>query len=564
MQKRRTLALVLALLMLLTLLTACGGEKETEQTKAPQENVTPGSEAPTPDEPGPEDQPEDEAFTYPIAGENELTVWRTLSAMETNVTGGEVTAGQKKLEELTGVHIEYMLSTDATASAQLGAMFAGGDYPDIMSAVEQFYPRGLALMCDEGISLELTEIINDYMPNYARERLTSEVYTKDTVADDGNIYGIYILTVSENIPQGPAIRGDWLEDLGLEIPKTYEDYENVLRAFKTEKGATAGLHLTNYGMPYYNYLCAGYDVAAYVSDARDYKPFFQIDGTVKYGPLEQGWYDFTEMMTRWYKEGLVYQDFMSQTAQTMTPTIVELGTTGKSGLLYTYQFQLSTIPMQSDDPNCELIPIGDAVKEVGQQLHLRAPITLIQRQGSVITTGCENVELAARWMDFGLTDEGYMLASYGIEDKENGSYYIDEGGDVVYTEYLMNMAEENGYDRNSQLLLFTANTLCYHQNLDLQTFDPEMSIKANAAWTEYADDTYWMPSGMTLTAEENEEFATLWADIRTLTNEFYMSVITGALDLETEYDKFVSDLHGRDIDRCIDIYQQALDRYNSR
>lgn len=564
MQKRRTLAFVLALLMLLTLLTACGGEKETEQTKAPQENATPEPEAPTPDEPGPEDQPEDEVFTYPIAGENELTVWRTMSAMETNVTGGEVTLGQKKLEELTGVHIEYMLSTDATASAQLGAMFAGGEYPDIMSAVEQFYPRGLTLMCDEGISLELTDIINDYMPNYARERLTSEVYTKDTVADDGNIYGIYILTVSENIPQGPAIRGDWLEDLEMEIPRTYEDYENVLRAFKTEKGATAGLHLTNYGMPYYNYLCAGYDVAAYVSDARDYKPFFQIDGTVKYGPLEQGWYDFTEMMTRWYEEGLVYQDFMSQTAQTMTPTIVELGTTGKSGLLYTYQFQLSTIPMQSDDPNCELIPIGDAVKEVGQQLHLRAPITLIQRQGSVITTGCEDVELAARWMDFGLTDEGYMLASYGIEDKENGSYYIDEGGDVVYTEYLMNMAEENGFDRNTQLTLFTANTLCYHQNLDLQTFDPEMSVKANAAWTEYADDTYWMPSGMTMTAEENEEFATLWADIRTLTNEFYMSVITGALDLETEYDKFVSDLHGRDIDRCIAIYQQALDRYNSR
>ena len=564
MQKRRTLAFVLALLMLLTLLTACGGEKETEQTKAPQENVAPGPETPTPDEPGPEDQPEDEAFTYPIAGENELTVWRTMSATETNVTGGEVTPGQKKLEELTGVHIEYMLSTDATASAQLGAMFAGGDYPDIMSAVEQFYPRGLALMCDEGISLELTDIINDYMPNYARERLTSDVYTKDTVADDGNIYGIYILTVSENIPQGPAIRGDWLEDLGLEIPRTYEEYEKVLRAFKTEKGATAGLHLTNYGMPYYNYLCAGYDVAAYVSDARDYKPFFQIDGTVKYGPLEQGWYDFTEMMTRWYEEGLVYQDFMSQTAQTMTPTIVELGTTGKSGLLYTYQFQLSTIPMQSDDPNCELIPIGDAVKEVGQQLHLRAPITLIQRQGSVITTGCEDVELAARWMDFGLTDEGYMLASYGIEDKENGSYYIDESGDVVYTEYLLNMAAENGFDRNTQLTLFTSNTLCYHQNLDLQTFDPEMSVKANAAWTEYADDTYWMPSGMTMTAEENEEFATLWADIRTLTNEFYMSVVTGALDLETEYDKFVSDLHGRDIDRCIAIYQQALDRYNSR
>ncbi len=553
MKKRKSLALILALLMMLTLLTACGGESEQAQTEAPQEDST---EA----DPASDITENEEVFTYPLAGYNELTIWRTISQDELDVTGGESSPGTERLEELTGVHVEYMLSTDSTASAQLGALLAGGDYPDILSAVEQFYSKGLASMYEEGISIELTDVINEYMPNYASGRLAEE-YERDTIADDGNIYGIYILTVSENIPQGPAIRADWLEDLSLDIPVTYEDYENVLTAFKVEKGATAGLHLTNYGMPYYNYLSAGYDVAAYISDARDYKPFYQVDGTVKFGPLEDGWYDFTAMMADWYDKGLLYQDFMSQTA--MTQTIMELGTTGQSGLLYTYQYQLSTIPLQSSDPDCELIPIGDAVKEEGQQLHLRAPITLIQKQGTVITTSCENVEVAARWMDFGLTDEGYMLATYGIEGEEY-SYTLDESGQPVYTEYIQTMAEEYGYTVYKMATMFTANTLCYYQNLDLQSYDQEMSMKANAAWGEYADTSYEIPSGLSMTADESEEFATLWADIRTLVNEFYMSVVTGSLDLETNYDEFVENIKGQNIDRCIEIYQEALDRYNSR
>ncbi len=43
------------------------------------------------------------------------------------------------------------------------------------------------------------------------------------------------------IPQSPyaglMIRKDWLDELGLEIPVTYDDWEIVLTKFKEEKGA---------------------------------------------------------------------------------------------------------------------------------------------------------------------------------------------------------------------------------------------------------------------------------------------------------------------------------------
>ena len=40
---------------------------------------------------------------------------------------------------------------------------------------------------------------------------------------------------------GMAMRKDWLDELGLDVPVTYDDWHNVLTAFKEQKGATAPL-----------------------------------------------------------------------------------------------------------------------------------------------------------------------------------------------------------------------------------------------------------------------------------------------------------------------------------
>ena len=36
---------------------------------------------------------------------------------------------------------------------------------------------------------------------------------------------------------------DWLDDLGLDTPVTYDDWYNMLKAFKAEKGAVAPMML---------------------------------------------------------------------------------------------------------------------------------------------------------------------------------------------------------------------------------------------------------------------------------------------------------------------------------
>ena len=38
--------------------------------------------------------------------------------------------------------------------------------------------------------------------------------------------------------EGPVVRKDWLDECGLEVPKTISEFENVIRVFNEKYGAT--------------------------------------------------------------------------------------------------------------------------------------------------------------------------------------------------------------------------------------------------------------------------------------------------------------------------------------
>ena len=103
--------------------------------------------------------------------------------------------------------------------------------------------------------------------------------------------------------QGISVRKDFLDKVGMDIPTTYDEWETVLTAFKDKLGIEAPLFTSKYGIDNGEFM-AGYGVAPY---------FYQVDGTVKYGPLEDGYKDYLTMMADWYKKGLIDPDFDTRT-----------------------------------------------------------------------------------------------------------------------------------------------------------------------------------------------------------------------------------------------------------
>lgn len=161
--KKRTLALLLAAMMALGLLSACGSGTESAQSSAPapasDTAEPPVSEPPAvPDTPQPptsdlegstlEAEPEGYVYSgewaeYPLCepGEKTLTMWTEFPGFLTMVgidtyTGCSVF---NAAEEATGVSIEFHEVSMMNASEQFSLMCAGGDMYDIINGTGSYY-----------------------------------------------------------------------------------------------------------------------------------------------------------------------------------------------------------------------------------------------------------------------------------------------------------------------------------------------------------------------------------------------------------------------------------------
>ncbi|MCJ7840248.1 extracellular solute-binding protein [Lederbergia sp. NSJ-179] len=131
------------------------------------------------------------------------------------------------IAEKTGVEYELMTTpAGSDATEQINYMIASEDLPDIfrpIGGVEQ-------TLIKQGGALALDELLPKYAP-HVWEKIPEEAWdVVRTASDDGKIY--YIPKVFLVPERAPLIRQDWLDAVGLEMPKTVEDYKDVLIAFR--------------------------------------------------------------------------------------------------------------------------------------------------------------------------------------------------------------------------------------------------------------------------------------------------------------------------------------------
>ena len=79
------------------------------------------------------------------------------------------------------------------------------------------------------------------------------------------------------------------------------------------------------------------------------------------------------------------------------------------------------------------------------------------------------------------------------------------------------------------------------------------------------DGSYNIPNGVSLNAEENEEYAKLESDISTYVEETINAWIVGQNTLDQQaFDSFKAQLQQMGIDRMVELKQAAYDRYQSK
>ena len=569
---KKVLAYLLCTCLMLSLLSACGssaassassaGEKPAESAaSAPTSAAEPeATQEPMPDssEPEgsvlsvlePEEKDESTTLNYFPVDDTSISWW--FSYVD-DITPDDSQFFQQ-MQERTGVKVAWQCPNKQTAAENFNLMIASGDWTDMVTGLGGMYTTGLNGALEEGIIQDLTEVVQENMPAYQNVLASNEEYTVDTKLDDGRIAAIYGLQ-AEGYPAsvGMAIRKDWLDDLGMDLPRTYDEYHDVLTAFKSEKGATSPLLISASGTENNNFWFTGYGVAGTLDQTRGLYPFYQKDGEVHFSVTEDGFRDALEMLSDWYAEGLIYKDFMSGDIMTG----MNMAMTGETGLYTTF---LTTLSNPDSATGGQAWPALMPLKQEGDEIHFGLAVDLVEgvSAGTCITATAEDTELCARWLDYLYTADGQLLANYGVEGV---SFEYVDGKPQLMDIVLNNPTYGTNVALNYYALNISMGLLDWSRTTVNYTDAQKAALEI---WSE-GDTDYNYPTNVTMTTQESEEFNRTYSDISTNVSENVLAFITGSRPLDDEnWDAFVSGIEGMGIQKCVELKQAALDRYLSR
>jgi len=188
---------------------------------------------------------------------------------------------------------------------QLNLRIAAGEMPDL------FLPyKGIEYdLVNNGAIEDLTDLLPKYAPNLW-ELIPEEVW--DTVrandpTEEGRIY--YVPGIRNYGITGGLIRKDWLENLGLSMPTTQEEYVNVLKAFKNDDPNGNGKQdeIPTGGREnarWMDHLFAMYGIAMY----EGFPEWDIYDGELTYSAVTPNMRDALKFMSELYAEGLMDQE----------------------------------------------------------------------------------------------------------------------------------------------------------------------------------------------------------------------------------------------------------------
>lgn len=567
-QKTSLLSLLLVFALCLGLLAGCGTSVSSEGSAATEASVSEvvtakASESIPADSTEPVEQSEDGIasmstdgitqgeITFPLEDPVTLSFWFAPESdgqemMETyNDNLVMKTAAQQ-----TNVQLELQEISFMSQDEQFNLMVASNDYPDIIQGFGNNYTKGIDNAIDEEIILDLTEMLPKYAPNYNYLRENNAELKKSTTTDTGRVGSFYFLIGDAELGprQGLWIRQDWLDTLQMDVPTTYDEMYETLMAMKSEFNPSSALLMTQYGYFSDATLLGGYNVGT---------SFYNENGTIKYGPVEDGFREYMEMIHKWYADGLISSDFSTLTEMTLMfdPSYI---INDKCGVWDANYRGDDSWKNNAIDPNFTPLAIADMTKTGTEQIHVGGRGSNVNRSGCVVSTGCEEPEIAVAWIDWWYSDEATLLSSYGIEGE---TFNFNDEGQPLYTDMILD--NPNGSAR-AMRNVYTGMSLCFRVlRVVTSSYDNGYDILDRGTWDSNRDNAWDISSYIARTADEGETYSSIMSNIETYVQENLPKFLNGDRDL-SEWDTYVQDIYDMGLDEVLEIEAACVERYDAR
>ena len=451
------------------------------------------------------------------------------------------------LYEATNVRVDlHTIGTDA-ASEQFNLMVASGDYLDLIENGVSNYSGGGTKAIEDEVFVDLMPYMETYAPDYWAALQTDEIAMKTLIYADGSMASICSLYDEDPVPQsGLWIRNDWLKEQNLEKPSTLEELENVLAVFRDEYGCTDAF-------------AAREDCSIPVGEVYGaYEWSVNENGEVVYGYTDtrDAWKDYCKKSNEWFNEGYFSSSFA--TANDTNLPKVNLAADGTSGVFDADILLISEVAVLDD--SVELEAVAPITKNADDKLPASWSSRMNSANQAVVSTNCENVEVAVAYMNYAFTEQCFMAANWGTE----GETYTMVDGEPVFTDLMLN---NPNLPASFTPLAFISPGFPFMKSYDmaLASYNHPAQQSCYEIFASKIDETLpktGLPADfLTFTTEEGEIIAQYEADIDTYVSECRAKFITGAMDVEADYDAFADKLIEMGSEEIKAVYQAAFDRF---
>lgn len=491
--------------------------------------------------------------TYPIQTEETLTYWMDLSPLVSNeYKSMNDTPFAKELQKETGIKVEFVHPAQGQETERFNLMIASDDMTDIVESYWQNYSGGAQQAITDKVIIRLNDVIDKVSPNFKKHLDEHPEQKNQIITDDGSFYCYPMIRGDAMLAtfQGFMIRKDLMEKVGeTQMPQTIEDWDRILYKFK-DLGVQYPLNIRS------SFLDGGI-IGAYLKRG----DFYVENGTVKYGSYEKEFQNYIKKMAQWYQDGILDKDFNDVDLKRLNAIV----TSGDVGCVYGScggEFGMWLPVLAETVPEAEFVPIAYPAAERGQRPQFGQGGNVVESLGAAISASCLNIELAARLLDFGYSEQGHLFYNFGVEGE---SYDIIDGvptyrDSVVKQESNGGVSPAEGISRYARATYngpFVQDPAYIMQYYQLQQQKDALPI-----WSDTDAGLYRMPN-ITMTASEATEFNKIMNDINTFKEERLVKYINGSADAN-DMQEFYDELKNMGIEKAIEIQQAAYDRYLNR
>lgn len=476
---------------------------------------------------------------------------------EPNLDDYEETLVFKTYQEKSGINVTFNEVPFATLTEKRNLALASGEYPDVFYS-SRIPSADLYKYGKQGIFIPLNDLIEEYAPNIKAAMEKHPDIKKGLTMPDGNIYSLPSYYSPEFLPMliGKPIwiKGEWLEKLGMDEPKTIDEFYQYLKAVKETDlngngkkdeiplSATSIAQIMDsikgsWGVGTRGLGHKFVDVDPETNELR----FFRTDDRFK---------EVLEFIHKLNKEGLIDGEIYTMDDN-------KLNAKGSQGILGT---AIVPNPETVFTNQKDYIGLGGLEGPHGDTLYSHVKSPLVHVGAFAITDKNKNPQATIRWIDYFFGEEGATLQFMGVEGE---TYEKNGDGKPQFTEKITNNPDGLTFDQ-ALTPYVTWMGGSYPGYVQEKYFGGSEALPSSVAVGDKvqpdAPKEIW--NGFNYTDDELKFKLAAGTDLETFINETEAAFIAGDKDF-SEWDQYVEQVKQMGQDQYLEVEKAAHDRYQA-